>query len=196
MHIVLYIALGIIVGFLALGFIAEFLSEIMTVLGLIILLIVVVAVLNVPEARNIVAIGGAISGGIILILFLIEFKPPNGLKEADVTAEWMRKAKLGDVSAQSNLGYIYNLGVGVTKDLVQAHVWWSIAAANGCISVKDNLESIEKEMTLEQKAKAEKLASEFFGKPPMSNLCAPPQFNFIYKIRKWAADALIKIGFS
>jgi hypothetical protein len=196
MHIVLYIALGIVVGFLALGFIAEFLGEIMTGLGVIIFLIVVVAIFSVPEARNIVAIVVAILGGGFFILCLIRFKPPNGLIEADVTAEWMRKAELGDVAAQSNLGYIYNLGVGVTKDLVQAHVWWSIAAANGCISVKENLESIEEEMTLEQKAKAEKLASEFFGKPPMSNLCAPPQFNFIYKIRKWATDALIKLGFS
>ena len=79
---------------------------------------------------------------------------------------------------------------------MQAHLWWSIAAANGCLSVKENLESIQKEMTSEQKAKAEKLALEYFGNLPMSNLSAPRQFNFIYKTRKRASDALIKLGFS
>ncbi|HEX5398762.1 MAG TPA: tetratricopeptide repeat protein, partial [Verrucomicrobiae bacterium] len=47
-------------------------------------------------------------------------------------ARWYRKgAELGDASAQGNLGTLYLDGRGVTNDLVQAYVWFKLAAEKG-----------------------------------------------------------------
>jgi TPR repeat protein len=61
---------------------------------------------------------------------------------------------------------MYRLGVGVPKDLVQAHVWWNIAGANGNEEAKKNLAIVEKKMTDTQKEKAMDLARELFAKLP------------------------------
>ena len=81
-------------------------------------------------------------------------------------AEWRKKAETGDANAQFNLGVMYDNGMGVPKDLVQAHVWLNIAGAKGHEIAKKNLEIAEKEMTSEQKAEAMKLARELFAKLP------------------------------
>jgi TPR repeat protein len=59
---------------------------------------------------------------------------------------------------------MYADGEGVPKDLVQAHVWWNIAGANGHEDAKKNLAVVEKKMNPEQKAEAEKLAREIWEK--------------------------------
>jgi TPR repeat protein len=61
---------------------------------------------------------------------------------------------------------MYAEGEGVLKNLVQAHVWFNIAGANGKEDAKKNLAIIEKEMTQDQKAEAMKLARELFAKLP------------------------------
>ena len=55
---------------------------------------------------------------------------------------------------------LYEDGKGVTKDLVQAHAWTSIAASNGDGRAKVCLPCIENKMTSGQKAEAKKLACE------------------------------------
>ena len=74
---------------------------------------------------------------------------------ADGFAETKKKAaEQGFASAQSNLGNMYYNGEGISKDLVQAHVWWNIAASNGQKNARENLAMVEKQMTFEQKAEA------------------------------------------
>ena len=46
--------------------------------------------------------------------------------------KWSRKAgDKGNVTAQFNLGQMYRKGEGVLQEMVAAHMWFNIAAANG-----------------------------------------------------------------
>ena len=98
----------------------------------------------------------------------IMYYEPNGVPRDYAEAmSWYRKAAdQGLASAQYKLGWMYYKGDGVQKDLVQAHLWFNIGAANGEESAKMVLGIVEKEMTLEQKAEAMKLARSLFSKLP------------------------------
>lgn len=58
---------------------------------------------------------------------------------AQLTSELMRKSANGDVSAMTQLGYIYEKGDGETKDLHQALFWYKKAAERGDISAMYNI---------------------------------------------------------
>ena len=89
------------------------------------------------------------------------------IQNTATSVKWYRlAADQGLAIAQCNLGNRYVKGEGVPKDLVQAHVWWNIAGANGNEDAKTNFAIIEKEMTYEQQAEAMKLARELFDKLP------------------------------
>lgn len=76
--------------------------------------------------------------------------------------KWFRlAAKQGHASAQSNLGLIYYKGDGVTENSVLAYKWWTLAAEQGDEDATKNKAIIKKEMTDEQIAEGQKLASEF-----------------------------------
>ena len=90
-------------------------------------------------------------------------KPKNSREKV----EFLRKAaEQGDAIAQYYLGGMYQSGAGAPKDLVQAHVWYNIAGANGYEDAKRVLAIVDMEMTSEQKAEAMKLARELFAKLP------------------------------
>jgi len=75
---------------------------------------------------------------------------------------WNRKAAdQGNADAQFILGLIYGDGVGVTQDYVQAHLWNSLAAAQGQKDAVKFRDSLAKQMTPAQIAEAQKLAREW-----------------------------------
>ena len=86
--------------------------------------------------------------------------------EAEAVKLFRLAAERGNAMAQGSLGMMYYNGYGVPIDFVQAHVWFNIAAANGNEAAKPGLESVQNEMTSEQKAEAMKLARELFAKLP------------------------------
>jgi len=92
----------------------------------------------------------------------------KGAPKNDVKAvEWYQKAAAGgNTVAQSNLASRYATGAGVPKDLVIAYAWLNIAAASGDPKIVQQRDEFEKQLTKEQKAKAEKLAVDFFAKMP------------------------------
>jgi TPR repeat protein len=59
---------------------------------------------------------------------------------------------------------MFYLGKGTPKDNVMAYVWWNIAAAQGNESAANNRGIIEKDMTSNQIAKAQKLSKEYYAK--------------------------------
>ena len=73
---------------------------------------------------------------------------------------WTPLAKLGNASAQHNLGWMYDRGKGVLQDYVRAHMWWNIAASSGDKDSVENRDSIAKEMSSSQIETAQKLARE------------------------------------
>ena len=61
--------------------------------------------------------------------------------------EWRKKAELGNATAQTNIGDLYEAGNGVLKDNVLAYQWYSLGAANGSNSAKKSKEHLETRMT-------------------------------------------------
>jgi len=77
-----------------------------------------------------------------------------------------KAAEIGDIHAQYSLGVMYETGLGVPKDLVQAYRWISLAAS-GAVLAKDEAayvgqcERISTIMTPQQVTEAQRLASEW-----------------------------------
>jgi hypothetical protein len=67
-------------------------------------------------------------------------------------------AEQGDADAQGGLGLLYAKGQGVPQDLVQAHLWLSLAAAQGDKSAAKERDLLVKKMTPVQLTQAQKLA--------------------------------------
>jgi TPR repeat protein len=75
--------------------------------------------------------------------------------------KWYRKsAEQEYANAQFNLGQMYEYGFGVLQDNVYAHMWRNIAASNGDVFAAGQRALLEKKMTTEQIAEAQKLARE------------------------------------
>jgi len=75
---------------------------------------------------------------------------------------WFREAAdQGNAAAQNNLGQMYYQGSGVQQDYVQAYMWVSLAAVQGYELAAQGLEILEKKMTPDQLAEAQRLAREW-----------------------------------
>ena len=81
--------------------------------------------------------------------------------------KWYRKAaEQGYALAQSSLGVMYGYGQGVTKNLMAAYAWYTIAAANGYTDAATWKANAAKQLTPAQLAQAEALAKELTAKNP------------------------------
>jgi uncharacterized protein len=77
--------------------------------------------------------------------------------------KWYRKAaEQGNSLAQISLGLRYYNGQGVPKDDVKAYAWFNVGSANGSDQGSKNRDSIAKDMTPEQIAKAQELSAKWF----------------------------------
>jgi hypothetical protein len=100
----------------------------------------------------------------------------EGVPEDDAEAvRWYRlAAEQGLVPAQFNLGVKYANGRGVPQDYVLAYMWWNLAAAQEhegpYEGARTNKAAIEKRMTREQIAEAQRLSREWIeAHPPDGN---------------------------
>ena len=75
--------------------------------------------------------------------------------------EFRLLAEQGHAQAQVNLGIIYSQGRGVLKDSVQAYRWYTLAAGQGGELAGKFKDHLEKSLTLEQLAEAQRLAREW-----------------------------------
>jgi TPR repeat protein len=85
----------------------------------------------------------------------------EGERDYAEAARWFRKAAdQGFPPGQAYLGSMYEFGLGVPKDYVQAYMWYNLSAAeivdNG--KIRDELEKV---MTSAQVAQAQKLSREW-----------------------------------
>jgi len=84
------------------------------------------------------------------------------LPDYEEAAKWFRlAAEHGDAFAQLRLGAMYEKGAGVAQDVVQSHMWLSLALSNGLEGARESLARVERKMTPEQIAQAQKLAREW-----------------------------------
>ena len=76
--------------------------------------------------------------------------------------KWIRlSTEQGNADAQVALGMLYSNGFGVDQDYVEAYKWLSIAGANVDKKGREGREQVEKRMTPDQIAEAQKLAREW-----------------------------------
>ena len=97
----------------------------------------------------------------------VRYAEGNGVaKDATEAVKWYRKAaEQGDAAAQVNLGVCYAVGNGVAKDYVIAYMWANLAAASG-ENTTEFRGLLEKEMTPDQIAEAQRLVSHGRGHHP------------------------------
>jgi hypothetical protein len=78
------------------------------------------------------------------------------------TLYWLaRAAERGDANAQYTLGQLNQNGEGFPVDDVQAYVWFSLAGAQGDRDAEVMMEKLEKRLTPEEVARAQRLAREW-----------------------------------
>lgn len=65
------------------------------------------------------------------------------------------------------LGLIYSTGQGADIDLVQAHMWFNLAALRGSQSAKDCRKELADQMTTAEVAAAQKAAREWLNRFPL-----------------------------
>ncbi len=83
----------------------------------------------------------------------------HGIKQNHVeAARWITKAsEQGDADAQTTIGRAYYEGKGVLRDYVTAYMWLSRPTAQGNKSAKEELDSLEHNMSTGQVAEAQRL---------------------------------------
>ena len=90
----------------------------------------------------------------------------EGVPQNDTEAvKWLRlAADQKKAHAQCWLGYMYENGKGVSQDYVLALMWLNLAVAQGDADSAKRVEKLEKEMTPNQIAEAQRLAREWKAK--------------------------------
>jgi TPR repeat protein len=87
-------------------------------------------------------------------------------KDYTNAVKWYSKAaEQGDAYAQCKLGTFYTIGVGVAKDDVIAYMWANLAVASGNEDAIKMREYLEKKMTAEQVAEAQRLSRDWKPRP-------------------------------
>lgn len=76
---------------------------------------------------------------------------------SDLT-ELETKANQGDAEAMFDLGEMYENGVGVIQNYVEAHKWYNISASRGYVKARKARDAIAKKMIAEKIDKAQELA--------------------------------------
>ena len=77
---------------------------------------------------------------------------------------WRPLAEQGDTLAQSNLGVMYEFGLSVPQDIVQAHMWFDLAVEHGDERAKINRAIAASQMTPDQIAEAQRMAREWMAR--------------------------------
>jgi len=99
--------------------------------------------------------------------FRMGFLYDNGYgvpQDDGAAARWYRlAAEQGNALSQVSMGFMYDKGQGVLQDYVQAHMWVTLAGAQGHVGAAKARRIIEKKMTPEQIAEAQRLAREWLA---------------------------------
>ena len=91
--------------------------------------------------------------------YIIGEEPQATMREA---IELLRDAaERGDIDAQLLLGVIYAQGKIARRDLVEAQLYFSLAAAQGVPDVDHIIKDVERDMTLEQIIEARRIGREY-----------------------------------
>jgi len=79
---------------------------------------------------------------------------------ATAAHKWLISASHGDLTSQFRLAQLYEQGLGVPQDFVQAHRWYNIAGSQGHTEARKARDALGSRMTANQLAEAQRLATE------------------------------------
>ena len=77
-------------------------------------------------------------------------------------SDWLTAASQGDLKSQYRLAQLYEQGVGVPQDFVQAHRWYNIAASQGHAEAGKARDALASRITADQLAEAQRLGCLYF----------------------------------
>jgi len=105
-------------------------------------------------------------------------EPPDDKPNYAEAAKWFRKAgELGVRDSQFNLGVLYARGLGVSQDLGQSWLWFSLAAAQGDADAEKKRDEVASKMDPAALAAAAEALSRFKVselEPAANEVVAPP----------------------
>ncbi len=79
--------------------------------------------------------------------------------------EWLTTAHAGHVESQYQLAILYEEGVGVPQNYVEAHRWYNLAAAQGHGTARAGRDALAARMTAADLSAAQKLAAAWAPDP-------------------------------
>jgi len=108
-------------------------------------------------------------------------------QDLSLAAKWFEQAaERGVVDSQYNVGYLYEFGIGVTKNLVEAYVWYGIAAEQGDTEAGRRISALNETLSTVEIDSAKKRIDGF--KPVKLNKTA----NGIFKDQPWQSKTADK----
>ena len=125
----------------------------------------------------------------ILAVVLIAAQPANADFDAgqqawdagnvsEAVTQWQAAANAGDRRAMLELGRLYDKGLGVIQDYVEAHKWFNLAASRGDVAALAERDALEAKMTPTQLASAQQQAAAFQSggdSTPAAATAPPPE---------------------
>ena len=100
------------------------------------------------------------SGGTVESISTNKFESA-GTENANTFKELQFLAQQGQAEAQFLLGEMYYQGERVSRNYVEAHIWWSLAAKQGFDKASEKRDMVAQLMTADQLTKAERWAREW-----------------------------------
>lgn len=104
--------------------------------------------------------------------------------------EFNASARQGDPASQYMLGQLYQEGLGVRQDYVQAHMWYDLAAAKGQDKALEAMRTLERYMTSSQIADARTMATRWASDHASAN-----QGSLAFSVKN-AQSVLNQLGYS
>jgi TPR repeat protein len=91
--------------------------------------------------------------------------------------EWWAAAEGGDIRAQVRLAGLYEKGLGVERNVVEAHRWYDLAATAGDAEAKAARDALAAGMSPDQVARAHDRATAWIEERQRANppLAGPPE---------------------
>ena len=96
------------------------------------------------------------------LLFLLALLPAILVAQIPDFDATKSSAEQGNASAQFNLGYMYANGEGVPQNNVRAYVWFSVSAAQGYETGKNQRDMISGLLTPSQLVQTQQIATKCF----------------------------------
>jgi hypothetical protein len=142
----------------------------------------------------------SVAVGMLLLLLKVtasffDDSPAGGSRNFEQAVhELLEGADRGSAQAHYRLGRFFEEGLGIPRDVVKAHAWYTLAAAQGMLEASMARDALAHEMTREQLAQSYRLAIEWSSVGETGNSVADASPNPLQGTINEDADAALSDG--